>query len=129
MIVFIAGNDVLIDEAWLRTVLDSSYHSKIYRILPLLHGERLDTVGQLRYLAGHGIGTTAVSALLQGLALHSLTASVGAMVYWWTCEVASAHPTAIESCSKQNLQARCDVLQCRHLTVLCVVSFWSRSPK
>ena len=53
MIVFIAGNDAPIDDAWLRTVLDSSFHGKMPRILPLLHGEWLDTVGQLRPLAGH----------------------------------------------------------------------------
>ena len=98
MIVFTAVNDVPIDEAWLRTVLDSSYYGKIHRILPLLHEEWLDTVGQLRSLAGHDIGTTSVSALF---ARTSLTGRlcVGTMVRWWTCEVASGHPTAVESCS------------------------------
>ena len=48
MMAFIAGNDGPIDEAWLCMVLDSSYHAQIDRILPLLHGEWLVTVGQLR---------------------------------------------------------------------------------
>ena len=100
MIVFIniAGNDDPIDAAWLCTVLDSSYRAQIDRILPraLLHGsgEWLVTVGQLRSRAGHDIGTTSVSALFAGTSLTDRPC-VGAMVRWWTCEIAISHPTAV----------------------------------
>ena len=100
MIVLSAGSSDPIDKAWLCTVQDSSYHAQIDRILPLLHGEWLDTVGQLRSLAGHDIGTTSVSALFARLST-SLTdrLCVGAMVCRRTCETANSHPTAVEGCS------------------------------
>ena len=100
MIVFIAGNDDPIDKAWLCTVLDSSYHAQIDRILPLLdlHGEWLVTVDQLGSLAGHDIRTTSASALFASTALSDRLC-VGAMVRWWTCEIASSHPTAVEGCA------------------------------